>query len=58
MANGDFVSYDPRLPQGLMLFISRIERDNSLISQIQEAVADFLDEMARDIEILQQRSAA
>lgn len=44
----DFVSYDNRLPEDLQLFIIRLERDNSLIADMEQAVKQFnqsVDEM-------------
>ena len=40
----DFVSYDPRMPAGLRLFIRRIERDEAFIAQMAVDVGAFLDE--------------
>jgi putative phage-type endonuclease len=39
----DFVSYDPRLPESMQLFVKRVERDNALIDELETAVAVFLD---------------
>lgn len=41
----DFVSYDPRMPKGLQLFLTRIERDNDLIQSIESEVELFLIEL-------------
>ena len=41
----DFVSYDPRLPEAMRLFVRRIERDHERIAQLETAVIAFLDEM-------------
>ena len=38
----DFVSYDPRMPENLRLFVKRIERDNALIADLEVKVAAFL----------------
>ena len=48
----DFVSYDPRMPKGLQLFVTRIERDNDLIQSIESEVELFLielNEMVNDL---------
>ncbi|HZW05366.1 MAG TPA: YqaJ viral recombinase family protein [Candidatus Nitrosotalea sp.] len=37
----DFVSFDPRLPAGLQLFICRMERDEQLIALCEMKVAEF-----------------
>lgn len=52
----DFVSFDPRLPEGSQLYIQRIDRDDSLISQIEEHAAEFLAEVDRIEEQLRSRS--
>lgn len=38
----DFVSYDPRLPGDLQLFVKRFPRDDAMIAEIEEAVAFFI----------------
>lgn len=48
----DFVSYDPRMPERLQLFVQRVERDNKLIAEIEAAVTEFLTEVAEDVEAL------
>jgi putative phage-type endonuclease len=42
----DFVSYDPRMPEHMRLFVKRLERDDKRISEIETEIADFLLEMA------------
>ena len=39
----DFVSYDPRMPDGLQLMVTRIERDEKRIHQLEEEAEKFLD---------------
>ena len=41
----DFVSYDPRLPDHMSLFVQRIERDDARIAELEGMVAEFLDEL-------------
>jgi len=41
----DFVSFDPRLPQDLQLFVRRLHRDDTRIAEIELRVADFLAEV-------------
>lgn len=48
----DFVSFDPRLPEHLQLFVVRVERDGELIAKLDTQVAEFLSEVERDIEQL------
>lgn len=42
----DFVSYDPRMPEHMRLFVRRITRDDKFIKEIEEEIAAFLLEMA------------
>lgn len=41
----DFVSYDPRMPDGLQLMVTRIERDEKRIQQLEEEAEKFLSEV-------------
>lgn len=41
----DFISYDPRMPEGLQLYRQRIERDNKFIASLAEEVEKFLGEV-------------
>jgi putative phage-type endonuclease len=41
----DFVSYDPRLPEDLQLFVHRFDRDEKRIEEIEAAVKQFLTEV-------------
>lgn len=41
----DFVSFDPRMPESMRLFIKRIERDDELIRVLEKDVATFLREI-------------
>lgn len=41
----DFVSYDPRFPEELVIFIKRVERDNEMIAEITDEVTQFLAEL-------------
>lgn len=38
----DFVSYDPRLPENMQMFIKRIQRDDNAITEMKMAVIEFL----------------
>lgn len=42
----DFVSYDPRFPLDMQLFIKRVPRDDELIKVIENEVVAFLGELA------------
>jgi hypothetical protein len=41
----DFVSFDPRLPDGLKLLVVRIERDEEVIAKIEAEAIKFLAEV-------------
>lgn len=41
----DFVSFDPRLPDGLQILIVRLERDDEYIEKLEAQVVKFLDEV-------------
>ncbi len=41
----DFVSYDPRLPLPMRLFVRRIARDERMIASLEREVGTFLSEI-------------
>ncbi len=41
----DFVSYDPRMPDAMRLFVARVGRDGELIESLAADVTDFLKEI-------------
>jgi putative phage-type endonuclease len=41
----DFVSFDPRMPEGLQLFIKRIPRDDKYLAELEGEVIQFLAEV-------------
>ena len=41
----DFVSFDPRLPDGLQILIVRLKRDDKYIEKLETRVVKFLDEV-------------
>lgn len=51
----DFVSFDPRLPVDMQLFVKRIERDNERIAEIETEVSAFLGEIAKKMDALNSR---
>lgn len=53
----DFVSYDPRCPEHLRLFVQRVHRDTGLILQLESEVSAFLAELDAKIEALNTRFA-
>lgn len=42
----DFVSYDPRMPENMRLFVKRVLRDDKRINELETEIAAFLLEMA------------
>lgn len=51
----DFVSFDPRLPDGLQLFIVRVNADDKYIQMMEDEVKQFLDEVATKVVSLKTR---
>lgn len=41
----DFISYDPRFPKELRLYVQRIERDEAYITKLSTGLVKFLDEV-------------
>jgi putative phage-type endonuclease len=41
----DFVSFDPRMPEDMQMFVRRVLRDDDLINEYEVAVIDFIDEI-------------
>ena len=41
----DFVSFDPRMPEGLQLFVKRIPRDDKYLAELEVEVIQFLKEV-------------
>ena len=52
----DFVSFDPRLPIDLHMFIKRVERDDKLAEEIVTEVQSFLADMEAKIAKLKERT--
>lgn len=48
----DFVSFDPRMPEDLRLFIKRVDRDDKMIAELESEVVKFLKELDEKIEKL------
>jgi len=48
----DFVSYDPRMPQNLQIFVQRVERNDLYIKMLEDEVKTFLEEIDQKVEIL------
>jgi putative phage-type endonuclease len=57
----DWVSFDPRMPESLKLFVQRVDRNDETIASLETSVRDFLDELAKKLAQLiayQQKQAA
>jgi len=50
----DFVSYDPRLPEHLRMFVKRVERDDTYIATLEGEVTKFLTELEEKLTQLQE----
>ena len=48
----DFVSFDPRMPAEMQLHVRRVERDDSLLAELEQDVSAFLAEVAATVEQL------
>jgi putative phage-type endonuclease len=53
----DFISFDPRLPESMRLFISRVQRDDAMIKNLETEVAAFLAELDEKVAALNARYA-
>lgn len=51
----DFISYDPRLPATMALFIKRVVRDDAMIKQLEADVIEFLGELSDKMNKLQEQ---
>lgn len=49
----DFVSYDPRMPEAMRLFVRRVERDDAAVAQLEADVTAFLSELDAKVAELQ-----
>lgn len=54
----DFVSFDPRMPAGLQLFVTRIKRDDKLILELETEVTAFIKEVDAMVEELSNMKVA
>lgn len=55
----DFVSFDPRMPADMQLYVKRIERDEALITAYEREVVEFLAEVENTVaQLIEWRKAA
>ncbi len=45
----DYVSFDPRLPENMQLFVKRLERDDARIAELETEVTAFLAELEEKV---------
>lgn len=50
----DFVSFDPRMPEGLQLFVKRVPRNDKYLAELEEEVIQFLKEVDDKVNKLNQ----
>lgn len=48
----DFVSFDPRLPENMRMFVKRVERDERHIAELEAAVVEFIAELDKKLAAL------
>ncbi len=48
----DFASFDPRLPHEMQMHVRRVERDDTLIAELETEIAAFLADVAETVEKL------
>lgn len=53
----DFVSYDPRLPGNMRLFVKRLPRDEKRIGELEQEVEAFLESVDRMLETVRRFAA-
>lgn len=45
----DFVSFDPRMPESMALWIARVDRDDEMVAYLEKHVTEFLAELDRTV---------
>lgn len=51
----DFCSFDPRMPDNMRLFITRLDRDDQVIAELEAEVVKFLQEVSETVETLSRK---
>ena len=54
----DYVSFDPRLPDTMQLWIKRVDRDDKVIAELEEQVSEFLSELDAKVAALRSKYKA
>jgi putative phage-type endonuclease len=52
----DFVSFDPRMPEGMQIWVKRVDRDNVFIAELEREVMSFLSELENKIVQLKEKT--
>ena len=52
----DFVSFDPRMPERSQLLIVTVPRDPEFIAEMEEEIKKFLDEVDREVKLMEERN--
>jgi putative phage-type endonuclease len=50
----DYISFDPRLPEEMRLFVRRVVRDNECIANLERSVEEFLNELEEKLRKLRE----
>lgn len=53
----DFVSFDPRLPENMRLFVRRFEREDTTVHTLEREIRQFVGEIEETLAALQKRCA-
>lgn len=48
----DFVSYDPRMPSNAQVFITRVQRDDAAIKELEGQITTFLREVEAEVQFI------
>lgn len=48
----DFVSFDPRLPEAMKMYVERVKRDDDVIAELEREVVAFLTELRAKVDAL------
>lgn len=51
----DFVSFDPRMPEEMRIFIQRVQRDDDLIAHLEREVEAFLHQLDQRVDALRSK---
>lgn len=54
----DYVCFDPRMPEGLQLWIRRVDRDDAYIAQLADEIRKFLAEVDAKVDALKSKLQA